>query len=108
MDLRSVIVAPMSGGADRPARRDLGAPAAIAGGLAATAIASLGAWLALRLAVRCLRLARTTARFTVALATFRLYRRCPDCRRLKRADARVCHRCGYRRPDRTTRRSGRR
>jgi hypothetical protein len=70
------------------------------GGVIAGAILLAGAWLATKLLARGFRTARRATRFAYATATFRLFRRCPDCKRLIRADARVCRHCGYRRPPR--------
>jgi hypothetical protein len=52
---------------------------------------------------RGVRLACATALFWFRAATLRLYRRCPDCRRMIRAEARVCSHCGYRRATRRPR-----
>jgi hypothetical protein len=73
--------------------------AAVAAGVAGAASALIG----MRLFLRGVRTVRMAARFALALATFRLYRRCPDCRRLIRSDARVCLHCGYRKPPRPPR-----
>jgi hypothetical protein len=70
----------------------------VVGGLAAGLAGLASAWVGARLFLRGIRTARIAARFAYAVATFGLYRRCPDCRRLVRADARVCLRCGYRKP----------
>jgi hypothetical protein len=83
-----------------PARR-IGLLAAVC---AVTGAALAGAWLALRTARRTLRFGRRSARTALRAATLRLYRRCPDCRRLIRYDARVCFRCGHRRLPRRGRR----
>jgi Uncharacterised protein family UPF0547 len=77
-------------------RRALLIAAAVAAGIAGAA----SAWVGARLFVRGVRTARIALRFAYAVATLGLYRRCPDCRRLIRADARVCAHCGYRRPPR--------
>jgi hypothetical protein len=58
---------------------------------------ALGAWIGLRLFLRGVRMALRIGRFWFLALTLRLYRRCPDCRRFHRYDARVCSRCGYRR-----------
>jgi hypothetical protein len=79
----------------------IGAGIAAGGGL-------LGGWIATRLLIRGVRTARRTARFALAAATLRLYRRCPECRRLHRSDARVCRHCGYRRQPRPRGRRARR
>jgi hypothetical protein len=57
-----------------------------------------GAWAGLKLFLRGLRTARIAASYAYKVATLSLYRRCPDCRKLIRTDARVCRHCGYRRP----------
>jgi hypothetical protein len=75
-------------------RRALLIVAAVAAGVAGAA----SAWVGARLFLRGVRTARAAARFAYAVSTFGLYRRCPDCRRLIRADARVCLHCGYRKP----------
>jgi hypothetical protein len=61
------------------------------------------AWVGAKLLLRGIRRARRAARFAYRVATFRLYRRCPDGGRLIRADARVCLHCGYRKPARAPR-----
>jgi hypothetical protein len=75
--------------------------------LLAAAVAVLAgatsAWIGARMFLRGVRTARMAARFAYSVATFGLYRRCPDCRRLIRADARVCLHCGYRKPARPSR-----
>jgi ribosomal protein L32 len=60
----------------------------------------VGGWIGTRLFLWGARRARRAVRFGFALVTFRLLRRCPDCKSLIRADARVCKHCGYRRPPR--------
>lgn len=67
--------------------------AVVVGGTSAIA----GVWIASRIFLRAAGIAVRAVRFAFAAATFRLYRRCPDCRTLIRADARVCRHCGYRR-----------
>src|SRR5438128_12692148 len=52
--------------------------------------AVLGAYIGMRLAFRFATRGFRTARTTYRAATFRLYRRCPDCKRLIRYEARVC------------------
>jgi hypothetical protein len=74
--------------------------ALVIGGLIAGLIMIIGAWIGAKLLVRGIRTARRATRFAYATATFRLYRRCPDCKSLIRSDATVCKRCGYRRPPR--------
>jgi hypothetical protein len=66
--------------------------------LAAAGAALAGAVVGVRVAARGARMALDAARLVFAAATFRLYRRCPDCRRWLRGDARVCWRCGMERP----------
>jgi hypothetical protein len=80
-------------------RRTVLLVAAVAAGLAGAA----SAWVGAKLFLRGVRTARIASRFAYRLATFGLYRRCPDCRRLIRADARVCLHCGYRKPARPPR-----
>jgi hypothetical protein len=65
-----------------------GATALLAGLVAGLAAA--------RTAIRWARLAGDGARLAYAVATLRLLRRCPDCRRWLRGDASVCWRCGAR------------
>jgi hypothetical protein len=77
-----------SGALDTPRKRQ----AALAGAL----VAALGSWIGLRLLLRSLRIARRVARWTWLAATFRLYRRCPDCKGVIRRQARVCRHCRYR------------
>jgi hypothetical protein len=36
------------------------------------------------------------AAFVLRVATLKAYRRCPDCRSIRRAEARICARCGTR------------
>ena len=76
------------------ARRAALIVAAVAVGVAGVA----SAWIGARLFLRGVRTARIAARFAYSVATLGLYRRCPDCRRLIRSDARVCLHCGYRKP----------
>jgi hypothetical protein len=66
-------------------------------GAAAAVVAALAAREGLRLFLRGVRIAIGGVRFGYAAATLQLIRRCPDCRRLIRRDARVCRHCGYRR-----------
>jgi hypothetical protein len=91
----------------RPERRRA---ALLIGGLIAGLIGIVAGWLGAKLLVHGIRTARRATRFAYATATFRLYRRCPDCKSLIRADAWVCRYCGYRRPPRppTGRRARRR
>jgi rRNA maturation endonuclease Nob1 len=58
--------------------------------------ALIGVVLAVRLAVRVATRGMRTARTGYRAATFRLYHRCPDCKRLIRYEARVCGYCGFR------------
>jgi hypothetical protein len=83
-----------------PARR----PAVMVAAVIATVSVLVGGWAASRLLARWFRAARNTARFAYSCATLRAFRRCPDCKRLIRADARVCSRCGYREPPKHGRR----
>jgi hypothetical protein len=62
--------------------------------------AAAGAWVGFLVALRFAAAGRDAARFGYGVATLRLYRRCPDCRRFIRGDARVCWRCGYRKRSR--------
>jgi hypothetical protein len=68
------------------------------GGLIAGVILIVGGWIGTKLLMRGVRTARRATRFAYATATFRLYRRCPDCKGLIRSEAKVCRHCGYRRP----------
>jgi hypothetical protein len=72
----------------------------VIGGLIAGLILIIGGWLGAKLLLRGIRTARRATRFAYATATFRLYRRCPDCKSLIRSDAKVCRHCGYRRAPR--------
>ncbi len=67
----------------------------VAGTIAALA-ALVGAWTAAVVAARWARAGLRTARYGVRLATLTAYRRCPDCRRVLRREARVCRSCGAR------------
>jgi hypothetical protein len=62
--------------------------------------AILGALLAVRVSLRLSAMAvqrvLRVMRFSLLVITLRLYRPCPDCHKYIHADARVCHRCGYR------------
>jgi hypothetical protein len=69
-------------------------------GLGAVLAAVVGAVVSGRVAVRIARMALDGARVAFAALTLQLYRRCPDCRRWVRGDARVCWRCGWKRPGR--------
>jgi hypothetical protein len=71
--------------------------AAVAGGVLGVLTA---AWIAAALARLAVRRAVRTVRFGYRVATFTLYRPCADCHKWIHADARVCHRCGYRKPPR--------
>ena len=70
-------------------------------------IGALSGWIAVRVFLRAVRTGLRIARYAFAVITLRLYRRCPDCKALHRADARVCRYCGYRKPQRTGRRGRR-
>jgi hypothetical protein len=83
-----------------PARRT----ALVVGAVIATVSVAVGGWVAGRLLARWLRTARNSARFAYSFATLRAYRRCADCKRLIRADAKVCSHCGYRKPPKRGRR----
>jgi hypothetical protein len=91
------IVCAVADGVSRTSGRRV---ALLIGGVIAVAIVLSGAWIGTKLLVRGARTARRATRFAYATATFRLFRRCPDCKRLIRSDARVCRHCGYRRPPR--------
>lgn len=69
--------------------------ARIAAAVAGT-VAAVAAWAAAVVAARWARLGLASARFVWRLATLGAYRRCPDCRRLMRREARVCRGCGAR------------
>jgi nucleoside-diphosphate-sugar epimerase len=71
----------------------------ISGGIAGAA-GLIGAWIGAKLLARGVRTTGRLTRYGLAVATFRLYRRCPDCKGVIRSDARVCRHCGYRRPPR--------
>jgi hypothetical protein len=75
-----------------------GRVAADVAALVAAAAALAGTVAGVRVAARGARMGLDGARLAYAAATFRLYRRCPDCRRWLRGDARVCWRCGFKRP----------
>jgi hypothetical protein len=83
-------------------------PAVVVAAVVATVSVLAGGWAASRLLARWFRVARSTARFAYSCATLRAFRRCPDCKRLIRADARVCSRCGYREPPKRGRRTRKR
>ena len=74
----------------------IAAAVAAAGAIAAASIAVVLARATARRALR-------SARFTLRVATFRLYRPCADCRKRIHTDARVCRHCGYRKPSRKRR-----
>jgi hypothetical protein len=84
-----------------PARRQ----AILVGAVIAATVGILAGWIATRLLLRWFRTARNTARFAYAVATFGAFRRCHDCKRLVRADAKVCSHCGYRKPVKTSSRA---
>jgi hypothetical protein len=65
------------------------------GALAAIAVI-VGGWVGTRLFLWGARRTRHAVRFGFAVVTLRLLRRCPDCKSLIRADARVCKHCAYR------------
>lgn len=72
---------------------------AVAAAAGALAGAIVGAWVAALIARASVRRALRLARLAFRVATLTLYRPCADCHQWLHADARVCHRCGYR--DRT-------
>jgi hypothetical protein len=57
----------------------------------------LAAWIAFRVWLAGVRRGLRVLRWSMLVATLRLYRPCPDCHKYIHADARLCHRCGYRR-----------
>ncbi len=83
-----------------PARRRAVAAGAV---LAMVSLVVVG-WIASRVLGRWLHTARGGARFAYGLVTLRAFLRCSDCRRLIRADAKVCSHCGYRKPEKRGRR----
>jgi ABC-type transport system involved in cytochrome c biogenesis permease subunit len=83
-------------------------PAVVVGAVIATVSVLAGGWVASRLLARWLRAARNTARFAYSFATLRAFSRCADCKRLIRADAKVCSHCGYRKPVKRGRRERKR
>jgi hypothetical protein len=66
-------------------------------GVAAALVAAVVARGSLRVCLRAGRIALGGLRIGYAAATLQLLRRCPDCRRLIRRDARACRHCGWRR-----------
>ena len=79
---------------ERPVEQQL---AVVGGGLVALIGALLAARLGIAIWLRLLRRVLRTVRFWFLVATLSLYRPCPDCHKYIHADARLCHRCGYRR-----------
>jgi hypothetical protein len=81
------------------ARNAAGLAAGVAGVVSVWAgfIAVRGGW---RLFMRWVRLWIGFGRWWYLAGTLRLLRRCPDCRRIIRRDARVCRHCGWRRVQR--------
>jgi ribosomal protein L32 len=79
------------------ATRTTGGRAKLIGAVIAGVALILGLRVAVKLLFWGVRRTRRTIRFGLALATFRVYRRCPDCKGVIRRDARVCRHCGYRR-----------
>jgi hypothetical protein len=55
-----------------------------------------GLYVAVRMWIASVTRTVRAARFAFRVATFRVNRRCPDCRNKIRRDARVCGHCGYR------------
>jgi hypothetical protein len=78
----------------RPLSQQLGAVGAVVAAAIGGLLATRGALWLLAQGVRRL---LGIARFWLLVVTLRLYRPCPDCHKYIHADARVCHRCGYRR-----------
>jgi hypothetical protein len=73
--------------------RDRTSPWLVAGSIAAAAVSAV---LAFRVWLTATRHSLRAASFAWRVATFQLYRRCPDCASRLRSEARVCLRCGYR------------
>jgi hypothetical protein len=71
----------------------IGALGGAVGALLAARVARAG----IRVFLRAVGIALGGVRFGYAAVTLQLFRRCPDCRRLLRADARVCRHCGWQR-----------
>jgi ribosomal protein L32 len=71
--------------------------AVITGAGIAAALAWCGIRLVVRVALAAARRMLRIARWCLLVATFRLFTPCPDCHKYVHANARVCHRCGYRR-----------
>lgn len=67
----------------------------VAGAVSAAAAIVVGWWTAV-VAARWARAGARAARFGYRLATLRAYRRCPQCFRVLRREARVCRSCGAR------------
>jgi hypothetical protein len=83
-----------------------GRRAALALGVAIAGVSAVAVgWIAILLILRWVRMAGKSARFAFRFATLGAFRRCPDCKRLLRSDAKVCSRCGYRRPVKRSRRA---
>jgi hypothetical protein len=67
------------------------------GALAVAGAAVLaGAYVAIKMWIASVARSFRAARFALRVATFRVNRRCPDCRIKIRRDARVCGHCGHR------------
>lgn len=64
------------------------------GGAAAGAAALVAAWWGAVVGLRWARAGAHAARFALRLVTLSAYRRCPDCFRGLRREARVCRSCG--------------
>lgn len=67
--------------------------AAVSGAVAAV-VGLVAVWSAAVVGLRWVRAVALTARFGLRLVTLRAYRRCPDCFRVLRREARVCAACG--------------
>jgi ribosomal protein L32 len=88
--------------ADSPGRTPARHQLWLAGGVLAGVLGLvLGGRIALRLALIGRRRAARIARWLLLLTTLRLYQPCPDCHKYIHANARVCHRCGFRKRPRT-------
>lgn len=79
-------------GVDRERTKLWGWAAAAVGGVMALVVSWMAAVVGLRWVAAIIR----GARFSFRLATLTAYRRCPDCFRVLRREARVCRSCGAR------------
>lgn len=79
---------------ERAVARERARIAAWVGGTLAAAGAALAAWAAAAVGLRWVMAVARGARFGLRLVTLTAYRRCPQCFRVLRREARVCRSCG--------------